>query len=478
MSPRAGEGRGQTGNKKASSKTRIPTNGRQHSFTNMSRLPLLREVQSSQRTELFIRKCKVCETHYKLSPETLAPSISEILLDTFSSGRGPMMGKPREGEGSIYCMPDDPGRLEKERCLEDIIKFLGAPVTNSGAHKAVFTEECYFAIMSMVETNIFRCPPLKKIGPSDTPDEEDEPQLENSWPHLVLVYGVLQKFVESPDFQPSVAKKYITVSFVQQLLQLFASDDPRERCSLKTLLHRIYGKFLGLRPVIRRHINYIFLEFIYEHEQNSGIPELLEILGSIINGFAVPLKQEHITMLRRTLIPLHKSKSLGTFYAQLVYCIVQFIEKEPSLTEEIVFALLRLWPHQCSGKQVMLLGEFEEICDVIDPKMFENIFQPLVSRIALCMASSHFQVSERALCFWNNEYVISLLESYANIILPMILPHLIHVSEHHWNRTIGMLSIDTCKMLHELDPIIVGHVLTEMGKIQILEEMITEEERA
>ena len=134
-------------------------------------------------------------------------------------------------------------------------------MTNSGAHKAVFTEECYFSIMNMVEKNIFRCPPLKKLGPNDFPDEEDEPQLENSWPHLVLVYGVLQKFVESPDFQPSVAKKYITVSFVQQLLQLFASDDPRERCSLKTLLHRIYGKFLGLRPVIRRHINYIFLEF-------------------------------------------------------------------------------------------------------------------------------------------------------------------------------------------------------------------------
>ena len=285
-----------------------------------------------------------------------------------------------------------------------------------------------------------------------------------------LPYGVFQKFVESPDFQPSVAKKYITISFVQQMLQLFASDDPRERAALKTLLHRIYGKFLGLRPIIRRHINYIFLEFIYETEQNSGIPELLEILGSIINGFAVPLKQEHIHFLRRTLLPLHRAKSLSNFYAQLVYCVVQFIEKEPSLTEEIVFTLLRMWPHQCSAKQAMLLGEFEEICDVIDPKQFENIFQPLVGRIALCMASSHFQVSERALCFWNNEYVISLLESYANIILPMILPHLIHVSEHHWNKTITLLATDTVKMLNELDPTIVSKCLAEMGRLEMLDD--------
>ena len=270
-----------------------------------------------------------------------------------------------------FAAYDDPDRLEKERSLEDMLKFLTTG-GNTGNHKPLFNEECYVGMMRMVETNILRCPPLKKINVMDLNDDEDEPNLENQWPHLVLVYGVFQKFVESPEFQPSVSKKYITVGFVQQILQLFASDDPRERTALKTLLHRIYGKFLGLRPVIRRHINYIFLEFIYETEQNSGIPELLEILGSIINGFAVPLKQEHIHFLRRTLLPLHRARSLSSFYAQLVYCVVQFIEKEPSLTEEVVFTLLRMWPHQCSTKQVMLLGEFEEICDVIDPKQFEN----------------------------------------------------------------------------------------------------------
>ena len=43
-----------------------------------------------------------------------------------------------------------------------------------------------------------------------------------------------------------------------QLLDLFDSEDPRERDFLKTVLHRIYGKFLGLRAYIRKHINNIF----------------------------------------------------------------------------------------------------------------------------------------------------------------------------------------------------------------------------
>ena len=84
---------------------------------------------------------------------------------------------------------------------------------------------------------------------------------------------------------------------------MFDSEDPRERDFLKTTLHRIYGKFLGLRAYIRKQINNIFYNFIYETERHNGVAELLEILGSIINGFALPLKEEHkIFLLKVTRI--------------------------------------------------------------------------------------------------------------------------------------------------------------------------------
>ena len=76
-------------------------------------------------------------------------------------------------------------------------------------------------------------------------------------------------------------------------MDLFDSEDPRERDLLKTTLHRIYVKFLGLRAFIRKQINNIFYRFVYETERHNGVAELLEILGSIINGFALPLKEEH-----------------------------------------------------------------------------------------------------------------------------------------------------------------------------------------
>jgi len=38
---------------------------------------------------------------------------------------------------------------------------------------------------------------------------------------------------------------------------------------------------------------------------------------SIINGFALPLKDEHSQFLIRVLVPLHKTRGLGMFHAQV-----------------------------------------------------------------------------------------------------------------------------------------------------------------
>jgi serine/threonine-protein phosphatase 2A regulatory subunit B' len=173
---------------------------------------------------------------------------------------------------------------------------------------------------------------------------------------------------------------------------LFDSEDPRERDFLKTTLHRIYGKFLNLRAFIRRSINNVFFQFVYETERHNGIAELLEILGSIINGFALPLKEEHKTFLTRVLIPLHKAKSLALYHPQLAYCVVQFLEKDASLTEEVLMGLLRYWPKVNSPKEVMFLNEVEEILDVIEAAEFQKIMEPLFQQLARCINSQHFQV--------------------------------------------------------------------------------------
>ena len=73
-----------------------------------------------------------------------------------------------------------------------------------------------------------------------------------------IVYEFLLRYVVSNDTDAKVAKKYVDSTFVLRLLDLFDSEDPRERDYLKTILHRIYGKFMVHRPFIRKAINNIF----------------------------------------------------------------------------------------------------------------------------------------------------------------------------------------------------------------------------
>ncbi|XP_077179832.1 serine/threonine-protein phosphatase 2A 56 kDa regulatory subunit gamma isoform isoform X2 [Paroedura picta] len=313
-------------------------------------------------------------------------------------------------------------------------------------NRNVITEPIYPEVVHMFAVNMFRTlPPSSNPTGAEFDPEEDEPTLEAAWPHL-------------------------------QLLELFDSEDPRERDFLKTTLHRIYGKFLGLRAYIRKQINNIFYRFIYETEHHNGIAELLEILGSIINGFALPLKEEHKIFLLKVLLPLHKVKSLSVYHPQLAYCVVQFLEKDSTLTEPVVMALLKYWPKTHSPKEVMFLNELEEILDVIEPSEFVKVMEPLFRQLAKCVSSPHFQVAERALYYWNNEYIMSLISDNAAKILPIMFPSLYRNSKTHWNKTIHGLIYNALKLFMEMNQKLFDDC-TQQFKAEKLKEKLKMKER-
>lgn len=82
----------------------------------------------------------------------------------------------------------------------------------------------------------------------------------------------------------------------------------------------------------------------------------------------------------------------------------------------------------------MFLNEVEEILDVTDPKEFRKIQVALFMQLARCINSQHFQVAERALLYWNNEYVVNLMSDNLAIILPIVFPALYNNCRSHWNR--------------------------------------------
>ncbi|RMZ92451.1 hypothetical protein DV736_g313, partial [Chaetothyriales sp. CBS 134916] len=378
----------------------------------LEKLPGFHEVPPNRRQELFMQKIDQCNIIFDFNDQTADMKSKEI----------------------------------KRLALHELLDY----VANN---RSVITEPMYPKVVEMFSKNLFRPvpPPVNPQGEAFDP-EEDEPVLEVAWPHIQVVYEFFLRFIESQDFNTNIAKAYIDHQFVLQLLELFDSEDPRERDFLKTTLHRIYGKFLNLRSYIRRSINNVFFQFIYETERFNGIAELLEILGSIINGFALPLKEEHKLFLTRVLLPLHKVKSLSMYHPQLAYCIVQFLEKDSALTEEVVLGLLRYWPKTNSTKEVMFLNEVEDIFEVMDPAEFAKVQEPLFNQLAKSVASPHFQVAERALYFWNNEYFCNLVSDNVETILPIMFAPLYENSKGHWNRTIHGMVYNAMKLFMEINP--------------------------
>ncbi|CAE5957375.1 unnamed protein product [Arabidopsis arenosa] len=387
--------------------------GNGNGFTPYEALPGFKDVPNAEKQNLFVKKLSLCCVVFDFSDPTKNVKEKEI----------------------------------KRQTLLELVDYVASP-------NGKFSETVIQEVVRMVSVNIFRTlnPQPRENKVIDALDlEEEEPSMDPTWPHLQLVYEILLRLIASPETDTKLAKKYIDQSFVSRILDLFDSEDPRERDCLKTVLHRIYGKFMVHRPFIRKSINNIFYRFVFETEKHNGIAEFLEILGSIINGFALPLKDEHKVFLVRALLPLHKPKSLQMYHQQLSYCITQFVEKDCKLADTVIRGLLKSWPVTNSSKEVMFLNELEEVLEATQPPEFQRCMVPLFRQVARCLNSLHFQVAERALFLWNNDHIENLIMQNRKVILPIIFPALERNTQKHWNQAVHSLTLNVQKIFNDID---------------------------
>ncbi|CAN0896374.1 Serine/threonine protein phosphatase 2A 59 kDa regulatory subunit B' eta isoform [Linum grandiflorum] len=392
-------------------------------------LPSFKDVPNSEKPPLFLRKLKLCNVVFDFTDPANHVKEKEI----------------------------------KRQTLLELVDY----VTSSNSTK--FSETGVQEVVKMVTLNIFRTPspqPRENKVIDGVDLEEEEPTMDLAWPHLQIVYEFFLRFVASSETDVKLTKRYIDQRFVLKLLELVDSEDPREREYLKTILHRIYGKFMVHRPYIRKSINNVFYQFVFETEKHNGIAELLEILGSIINGFALPLKDEHKLFLVRALIPLHKPRCLAMYHLPLSYCITQFVEKDCKLADVVIRGLLKYWPVTNSSKEVMFLNELEEVLEATQPSEFQRCMVPLFHQIGRCLNSSHFQVAERALFLWNNDPIGNLIKQNRKAILPIILPALEKNTSSHWNQAVRSLTLNVRKIFEDLDPELFNECLVKFQETE------------
>jgi len=302
-------------------------------------------------------------------------------------------------------------------------------------HFSLFDDTVLVDIVNMVNVNILRVLPPENMAGKFSENEKDHYE-DPFWPHHSVIYQIFLKILEHPQFEPNSLKYVIKQSFVRSLFGLFESSDPREREVLKTILHRIYGDFIVLRDFIRHQIRDVCLAHIHGERRAEGISELLEVMGAIIKGLALPLRKEYSTFLEKVLIPLHKLDTMEMFSSQLTYCDGQMISKNQHLASKIIGGLLKLWPQTDCSIQVQFLTELGSLLEVTRKKELDKVVDQIFIRIGLSVNSQHFQVAQRGLDMWKSMGFLNLVQDHKQLAYNLLNPFLQRTLSHHWNLTV------------------------------------------
>lgn len=137
----------------------------------------------------------------------------------------------------------------------------------------------------------------------------------------------------------------------------------------------------------------VLFKVVYEGETHNGLTELLEILSSITSGLAIPLRAEHQEFFKKVLVPLHKVKTLTTYNTQLQLCTKNYLEKQTLLAIPLIFGLLKFWPITCPAKEVIYIGEIEEVIEILGNQAeskFAEFGPPLIKRLIFTSQGMHY----------------------------------------------------------------------------------------
>ena len=311
-------------------------------------------------------------------------------------------------------------------------------------------------VMDMIKKNIFRPLPNANRGNSlsvsETGVEEEEQEPDHTWPHIRGIYEIFLQLVINEACDVKTLKQFVTSNFISEFLQLFDSDLVEERDFLKNILHKLYAKLVPRRKMIRKAITDCFHLLIHEIHKFNGASELLDIMASIISGFAIPLREEHVIFFKNIIIPLHKVQTSGLYFDNLIRCSMLFLTKDSTLSVPLLEGILKYWPFANYVKETLFLQELPEVFEFCDVEKIQPLVNKLFKRVIRCISGSHLQVADRAMCLFESESFISIIKQYKTISFNMLVPTVNHLASNHWHQMLKESLSALKEILQKIDP--------------------------
>jgi serine/threonine-protein phosphatase 2A regulatory subunit B' len=291
---------------------------------------------------------------------------------------------------------------------------------------------------------------------------------EPGWPHISLVYDFGVGFVKRMTCD-SAEKVHICGDLLKLAVYLARTPDDREQQKLVLFFLAIYENVLELRDIAWQVVSSALARILYDDEPFVAAKPLLCALATIIGGFRKPLNDQHLPFFHDILLPLHRNQYLVYFAKELLSCVCQYLEKDPSLVVHVFRTVMRYWPRLQPTKQLIMLDEVALFSSFVEEEWLIECVHIVCPQLLSAIAGCNSWVSEKALSMWEVNDFVWFMTTNPGVTFPIVLPRIHDVVKFYWAPEIRLLATAVLRTMQANDQRVFDIVGVSMTKIQSLE---------
>jgi len=237
--------------------------------------------------------------------------------------------------------------------------------------------------------------------------------------------------------------------YIQGIICLFNTPDPKERDSLSNTLFCIYISCFPERDKICRMIYYNLIGNCY-NQTHFGAHPSLSFLNQVVNFEGSQMSSEFLKQLSMLLHSLLSSSFLPKYYEQFSALFDSVIKYFPSFVMVILLKLLNLWPIGSVTKETLFFRILNKCINRIDGEIFSQYSKRIAQIWNSTFKCSNSRVIMQAIENWESKSFAPKLLDSSKIVIPIIYQSLQGVAQTNWNSCLRDKSANLLKLLNTL----------------------------
>lgn len=324
------------------------------------------------------------------------------------------------------------------------------------------TDKIDLMATSQIQNLIIVLQPILFIEIHDPPPMvvfSDEPIILKSefTPILAAAVNLLKKVLSH--LKPAVLEQLISRNFIKSIVQRLRTPFQSEQAEIEELINSLNSSLVVQRATIFHSMVNLIEGYRDEAYTHYCVAPCLRFFANYFSTNAI--NNNHITFFRSSIFRLYSTPSVNEYYQQLIKISHIFYQKDTSLAVWCQDYLLRHWPKTSSMKQVIYLKQIADLSQSIQPHVNERMTEMLFRKVAGCIRSSNFKVSNAGLELTRNQAFLQTYSKMVDLTYPLLLPA-VQKASRHWNENVKQLALEVTQYLFSKNMSVTTSVVTSI----------------